>query len=106
MGWVNVLWQADANAAAVAALGIASSPPAVLNVAGPELLRVRDLAERFAAKLDRSPRFAGEEGTDALLSDSSRSRALFGDPRVGVDRLIDWIADWVRRELAVRSSPV
>ena len=49
MGYVNVIWQGDANAMALCALAHAASPPLVVNVAGPEELSVRDVAEPLAA---------------------------------------------------------
>jgi len=67
MGNLNVIWQADANAMAVQSLLHASSPPLVLNVAGPELLSVRRLCERFGELMGKRPRFIGQESADALL---------------------------------------
>ena len=98
MGYVNVIWQGDANACALAALASASAPePFVVNVAGPEVLRVADLAQRLAARLGRSATLTGREADDALLSDSTRMRTLLGDPLLPLDRLLDWVAEWVAR---------
>ena len=35
--------------------------------------------------------------TDALLSNSQPAHRLFGYPRVSVEQVIHWVADWVRR---------
>src|SRR5262249_46250455 len=40
MGFFNTIWQADANAMALAAFAHLASPPFVVNLAGPELLSV------------------------------------------------------------------
>jgi hypothetical protein len=82
---------------AIAMLADAASPPLVLNVAGPERLRVRDVCQRFGQLLDKPVHLAGAEADDALLSDGRRGHQRYGVPRVGVDRLMTWIADWVRR---------
>ncbi len=67
MGNVNVIWQADANAMAIASLEQTSSPPFVLNVAGPEILSVRSVCEQFGALMKQSRRkFIGEESPIAL----------------------------------------
>ena len=98
MGHVNVIWQGDANALALAALGQASAPePFVVNVAGPDVLRVADLAHALATRLDRDARLVGNESADALLSDSTRMRTLLGDPLMPLDTLLDWVAEWVAR---------
>lgn len=97
MGHVNVIWQADANAMALCALEHAASPPAVLNLAGPELLNVRRLAEELGRLLDRPVRFTGQEAGDAFLSNAQRSHRLFGYPRINVKQMLHWTADWVRR---------
>jgi len=39
----------------------------------------------------------GNESETALLSDSSQATELFGRPRVSVDTLTGWIADWIKR---------
>jgi nucleoside-diphosphate-sugar epimerase len=96
MGWVNVIWQRDANSVALRALAACAVPPLVLNVTGPERLRVRDLAARLGALLGVAPVFAGREAGTALLSDASRCRALFGPPTVGVATALEWVAEWVR----------
>jgi nucleoside-diphosphate-sugar epimerase len=97
MSAVNVLWQGDANALALAALARASAPePYVVNVAGPNVVRTRDLAERLGARLGIVPVFSGDEGTDALLSNSARMTELLGDPLLPLDTLIDWVAGWIR----------
>lgn len=97
MGYLNAIWQGDASAAALRALEHVSVPPTVLNVTGPERLAVRRVAEEFGRLLGRDVTFQGTESADALLSDSGRALALFGPPLVHADRMIAWIADWVRR---------
>ena len=97
MGWVNVIWQGDANERALRLLPLAASPPLALNVTGRERLRIRDLAEELGRRLGRAPVFRGEEAPDALLSDSARSDALLGPVRVPAARLLDWVADWTLR---------
>jgi nucleoside-diphosphate-sugar epimerase len=96
MGYANVIWQADANAQALATFPLATSPPFILNVTGPEIIRVRDVANRFGELFQRPVKFVGEESPTALLNDSSRARELFGPPRVDVEELITWIANWLR----------
>jgi len=97
MGHLNTIWQADASAVALESLGRAKSPPFVLNITGPELLSVRQLAEEFGKRLGRPASFTGTESHDALLSNAAKSYELFGRPRVSVQQMIDWIADWITR---------
>jgi hypothetical protein len=95
MGYVNVIWQGDANAQAIRALTMAASPPFPINVTGPERLSVRETAVRLGQLLGVTPRFTGREAPDALLSDTSRAQSLFGRPTVSTDLLIEWVASWV-----------
>lgn len=97
MGALNAIWQADANAMSLAAFDHASSPPLVLNVAGPETISVRRAAEQFGRLMKKPVRIAGEESTDALLSNAQRAFRLFGYPRITTGQLIHWITDWVKR---------
>lgn len=97
MGYVNVIWQGDANAQAIRSLELAASPPFVVNVTGPDRLSVREAAARLATLLGVSARFEGTEAPDALLSDTTRAQSLFGVPVVPTDTLIEWVAAWVGR---------
>jgi nucleoside-diphosphate-sugar epimerase len=97
MGHLNALWQGDANAMALCALARASSPPFVVNLAGPETLSVRRVAEEFGRLLGKEVTLAGSEAPDALLSNGRLGHYLFGYPRVGPPQMMAWIAEWVRR---------
>jgi nucleoside-diphosphate-sugar epimerase len=105
MGHVNVIWQADANAMALGALEHAACLPLVLNLAGPELLSIRRLAEELGRLLETPVAFTGQEARDAFLSNARRSHELFGVPRVGVSQMLAWVADWVRRGGANLGKP-
>jgi len=96
MGMVNVIWQGDANSVALRAFRLCQSPPAILNVTGPETISVRSLALKFAERFQVEPVFDGVEAPTALLSDASRCHRLFGYPEVSLDQMIEWVADWVR----------
>jgi uncharacterized protein YbjT (DUF2867 family) len=97
MGYLNAIWQGDAGAMTLCALEQAAVPPTVLNVTGPERLVVREVAEQFGRLLGREVTYRGVESPDALLSDAGRALSLYGPPRIDADRMIRWIADWVRR---------
>lgn len=97
MGYFNVIWQADANAMALAAFAHTSTPSTIVNLAGPEELSVRSVCLELARRLDVDVTFTGSEAGDALLSNGSRGWRLLGHPRVDATRLMDWTADWVGR---------
>jgi nucleoside-diphosphate-sugar epimerase len=97
MGFLNALWQGDANAMTLQAFAHVASPPTVLNLAGPELLSVRRLAEQFGGLLGKPVRCAGTECPEAFISNGQLAHGLFGYPRVGVLQLMKWIADWIAR---------
>jgi len=105
MGYFNAIWQADANAMALASLSHAAAPPLVLNIAGPGEISVREVCNDLAARLGRSVSFSGEEAPDALLSNGERAWSLFGRPRVGINQVIEWTADWVERGGATLGKP-
>src|SRR5437870_9561279 len=97
MGYLNAIWQGDACGMSLQALGSASVPPFVINLAGPELLSVRRVAEQFGEFWHKPVRFEGQESCDALLSNAKKSYELFGRPRVDAEQMITWIADWASR---------
>jgi hypothetical protein len=105
MGYFNVIWQADANAMALCALEHAASPPFIVNVAGPEELRVRETSETLARLLGRRVEFTGSEAPDALLSNGALGWSLFGRPRVDASRLIALTAEWLARNGPTLGKP-
>jgi nucleoside-diphosphate-sugar epimerase len=95
MGYLNTIWQGDANAIALRAFDLVGTPPFVLNVTGPEVLSVRELAEAFGRHWGKAVQFQGREAPDALLNNAAQAIERFGAPRVPTDRLVSWIADWI-----------
>ncbi len=105
MGHLNAIWQADASAMALQAFDAVASPPFVVNVAGPETLSVRRVTEQLGRLLGRPVTFTGSEAIDALLSNAQLAHRLFGYPRVSVQQMLLWIADWVRRGGPILDKP-
>ncbi len=105
MGYVNCIWQRDANAIC-AAIFIA-----VLESAGDsEPDRAGDAfdamdREEFGKRFGIEPVFRGEEHPNALLNNAARSHELFGLPTVSPDELIDWIATWVSHGNTLLNKP-
>jgi nucleoside-diphosphate-sugar epimerase len=105
VGCFNAIWQGDANSYAFRSLELCASPPAILNVTGSERIAVRTIAEWFGARFGRAAQFVNREGPVALLSDSSRCRALLGEPDVPLSVLQEWVAHWVQTGGASLDKP-
>ena len=97
MGWADVIWQGDANDQSLRLLAHCTTPTSPINVTGPTHTSIRWLAEAFGERFGRRPEFTGAEAPTAWLEDTTESQRLFGAPRVPIERMIDWVADWVRR---------
>jgi nucleoside-diphosphate-sugar epimerase len=94
-GHVNVVWQGYANEVILRCLRHAAVPPFVLNLTGPELVSVAQVAEALGDALGKRQVFAGEPAPTALLSNARRCHGLFGYPEVSLAELIGWTAGWV-----------
>jgi nucleoside-diphosphate-sugar epimerase len=95
MGLVNVIWQGDANSVGLRAFTLCDRPAAVLNLAGPETLSVRYVAQRFGEYFGVQPQLEGAEAENALLNNAAKCHRIFGYPRVSVDQVIEWTAQWI-----------
>lgn len=96
MGYVNVIWQGDANRLAIDCLSHAAAPPFVVNVTGARVLPVRAVAERFGKLLGREAIVTGTEAPDALLSDTTRMCDVLGEATSPVWWMMLRTADWIR----------
>jgi hypothetical protein len=103
---VNVIWQRDANSWCLRSFAHCQSPPLILNITGPEMLSVRDIALEFGRQFGIEPSFVSTvEGSSALLSDTTRASGLFGNPTASPAELIAWIANWIREGGALLNKP-
>lgn len=92
---LNCIWQGDANEFILRALALATTPPTPLNLTGPRAWSIRWLAGEFAKRFHRAAKIVGTEADTALLSDSSRARALLGEPPTPLEAMLDRTAEWI-----------
>jgi nucleoside-diphosphate-sugar epimerase len=96
-GHFNCIWQGDANDAIVRSLARAASPPLRLNLTGPEVLSVRDVASQLGEIMSKSARFNGTELGTAQLSKSTNACKLLGPPSTPLKEVLRWTAHWIMR---------
>ncbi len=96
-GFFNGIWQGDACDQILRSIALASSPPEILNVTGPEILSVRKVAEQFGRIFGKEVIIAGEENGFAYLSNASKANGMFANPSVSVETIIKWVADWIQK---------
>lgn len=95
MGYLNCIWQGDANAMILRALDLAATPPKPLNLTGPARLSVRDLAHRLGVLMNRPVHCTGTEAGTALLSNPAAACAALGPPPTPLDTVLRWTAHWI-----------
>ncbi len=105
MGFVNLIWQGDANDYIARSISLTDSPASILNVAGPETVSVRRLATIIGNIVDRKPQFKGSESPTALLANANRCFENFGPPAMALQEMIEAIVDWVAADRRTLSKP-
>src|SRR5262249_6850437 len=105
MGFVNVIWQRDANSYCLRSIAHCQSPPFILNITGPETLSVREIAETFGRHFSIEPIFTLEESDTAVLSNSAQAHELFDCPTVKPSEIVEWVADWVANKRPTLNKP-
>jgi nucleoside-diphosphate-sugar epimerase len=104
-GYLNCIWQGDANDLIIRSLALASSPPTALNLTGSERVSVRDTATRFGELMNRPVRFVGQEAETALLSDTTLLTSRLGKPGTPLHTVIQWTAHWIMNDGHVLNRP-
>jgi nucleoside-diphosphate-sugar epimerase len=104
MGHANVIWQGEANEWSLRALAHCTTPASPLNISGPKI-SIREVARALGQRFNIEPVLTGQEAPTAWLVDCSEAFRLFGPPRVTLDRMLDWTADWVQHGGASLGKP-
>ncbi len=105
MGYFNQIWQGDACDYLIKCLALCSVPATTINLTGPEILSVREVARKLGDLMGIDPKFAGIESDTALLGDASLLFRHFGKPAVAATQIIEWVANWVMRGGASLGKP-
>ncbi len=105
MGYANVIWQGDANAQILQSVEYCEAPAKILNVTGPELVSVREVALKFGELMGKNVKFSGKEADTALLVKALEAHKLNGKPKVKLDKIIDWTANWIKNENKLLGKP-
>ncbi|MEH6681445.1 MAG: hypothetical protein V7724_12920 [Sediminicola sp.] len=95
MGHANVIWQGDANDMILRSIQYCASPAQKLNISGAEIISVVKIAQQFGELMGKEVRFSGKEADSALLVNVSKSHSLLGTPKMDIDQIIKWTANWV-----------
>ncbi|RJF78884.1 NAD-dependent epimerase/dehydratase family protein [Rhodopseudomonas palustris] len=103
--YASVIWQGDSNAQILGALAHATTPTSPLNVGGPEHMSVRLVAEEFGRKFGRKPVYEGVEAETGWYNTTLAAQRLYGYPTVSLARMVDWVADWVQRDMPSHNKP-
>jgi len=105
MGYFNIIWQGDANEMTIRLLEYCESPAKTINITGENILSVKECAQQFGKLFDKKVNYTGTEASTALLSNASESFKLFGKPRVSVEQMMEWIAEWTKRGNRILNKP-
>lgn len=95
MGYFNAIWQGDANNMILLSLKQCDSPAEIINITGEQIISVKYVAETLGKLLNTKVTFTGVEEETALLNNASKSFKLFGKPKVKIDQIIEWTANWL-----------
>ncbi len=105
VSYVNGIWQGDACNRALLCLEHTSSPANIMNITGPELLSIKELALQFGSIFQKEVTFTGQDTETYYLSNSDKSNKLFGNPRISPDEMVKWIAEWIQTGGSILGKP-
>ena len=105
VGYLNWIWQGDANDLILRSLALARTPPEPLNLTHPKIQPVRSLAVKFGEIMGRDVQFVGHEADNALLGNPTRLCAQLGEPATPLDRVMRWTAHWILHQGRLLGKP-
>jgi len=93
--YFNISWQGDVNNYTLLSLGECTFPANYLNITGPEILSVIEVADEMAGIMGKKA-IVKCTGTDrSYLNNAEKSFKLFGNPSVNAKELIRMQAEWI-----------
>lgn len=104
-GFVNVIWQGDANAMALRCLELPTVPARPINLTGPTGLSVRSVAQQVAALAGVAVEVTGTERETALLSQATHNYEILGTPQMDLETMLRWTVQWLQQGGASLGKP-
>jgi len=105
MGYANVIWQGDANDLILRSIQFCESPAKHLNISGPEIISVEQIAKRLGELLNKPVKLKGKQASTALLINVEESQKILGTRKVSVDQVLKWTADWITNDNRLLGKP-
>ena len=97
MGYLNAVWLGDANAMALRCLELAEVPARAINMTGPDVISVREMAEKIGQLSGKEVGFHGAELPTALLSQAVHNYPQIGAPQITLETMIRWSIQWLQQ---------
>lgn len=105
MGYFNCIWQGDANELIIRSLGVAVSPPKLLNLAMPEVFSVRQIAQEIASLMGKPLHITKNEASTALIGSTAELRRALGEPQTPLSAILRWTAHWIQNHGRLLQKP-
>lgn len=93
--YFNIIWQGDANHAALLSLLHTSSPANILNITGKDILSVEEVAKEMGEIMGKPVKIKSVGNDASYLNNASKSFTYFGTPSVSSKELIRMQAEWI-----------
>ena len=97
MGDLNAIWLGDANAMTLRCLDLSVAPGRLINMTGPDVISVREVASQVGELVGKPVIWEGEELETALLSQARHNYPLIGEPLIKLETMIRWSVQWLQR---------
>ncbi len=93
--YFNIIWQGDANNAALLSLLHTTTPANILNITGEAILSVNEVAREMGKIMNKPVEIKSTGNDHSYLNNASKSFQYFGKPSVSAKELIQMQAEWI-----------